>query len=194
VATFHSRRLPHYHSVGQPIFLTWRLYGSLPPNRSFSTATSSGKAFLALDRILDNARAGPLYLRRPEMASMVVEAIHYREQHLGHYNLHCYCVMANHVHLLITPRVPVSKLMQSLKRFTAREGNRMMGLTGQPFWQDESYDRLVRDETEFQRIARYIEMNPVKAGLAATPELFPWSSAWPIDNRPQVSNLPHIRK
>ena len=70
----------------------------------------------------------------------------------------------------------------------------MMGLTGQPFWQDESYDRLVRDETEFQRIARYIEMNPVKAGMAATPELLPWSSAWPIDNRPQVSNLPHIRK
>jgi len=52
------------------------------------------------------------------------------------------------VHLLITPRVEVSRLMQSLKRFTAREGNRMLGLTGQPFWRDESDDRLVRDETE----------------------------------------------
>ncbi len=78
---------------------------------------------------------------------MVVEAIHYRDS--GHYHLHSFVVMANHVHLLITPRVQVPKLMQSLKRFTAREGNRVLGLSGQPFWQDESYDRLVRDETEF---------------------------------------------
>jgi putative transposase len=177
VSTFHTRRLPHFYSVGKPIFLTWRLHGSLPPNRSFPTATSSGQAFVAMDRILDNARAGPLYLRRPEIASMVVEAIHYRDGELEHYHLHNYVVMANHVHLLITPRVQVSKVMQSLKRFTAREGNLILGLTGQPFWQDESYDRLVRDGTEFQRIARYIEMNPVRAGMATAPEEFPWSSA-----------------
>ena len=144
-----------------------------------------------MDRILDNARTGPLYLRQPEIAGMVVEAIHYRAQFLGHYDLHCYAVMGNHVHLLITPRVQVPKLMQSLKRFTAREGNRILGLTGRPFWQDESYDRLVRNETEYRRIARYIEMNPVNAGIAATPQEFPWSSARPIDNRPQVGNLPH---
>jgi REP element-mobilizing transposase RayT len=101
--------------------------------------------------------------------------------------MHAYVVMANHVHLLITPHVEVSRLRQSLKRFTAREGNRMLGLTGEPFWQDESYDRLVRDETEFQRIARYIEMNPVKAGLAVRPEDFPWSSAGPIHGVPSGS-------
>lgn len=81
--------------------------------------------------------------------------------------------------------------MQSLKRFTAREGNRIVGLTGQPFWQDESYDRLVRNEREFERAVHYIESNPVTASLAATPEEFPWSSARPIDNRPRVDNLPH---
>jgi hypothetical protein len=53
----------------------------------------------------------------------------------------------------------------------------MLGLVGQPFWQDESYDRLVRNQTEFDRIVNYIEMNPVKAGLVAKPEDFPWSSA-----------------
>jgi hypothetical protein len=78
--------------------------------------------------------------------------------------------------------------MHSLKRFTAREANRILGRTGQPFWQDESYDRLIRNEKEFERTLRYIETNPVKAGLAATPEEFPWSSARPIDNRPQVAN------
>jgi hypothetical protein len=40
--------------------------------------------------------------------------------------------------------------------------------------------------------AQYIEMNPVKAGLVETPEAFPWSSARPIDNRPQVNNLPQL--
>jgi hypothetical protein len=81
--------------------------------------------------------------------------------------------------------------MQSLKRFTAREGNRILSPTGQPFWQAESYDHLVRNETGFQRIVNYIEMNPVSAGLVGFSEEFPWSSARPINNRPQVGNLPH---
>jgi REP element-mobilizing transposase RayT len=190
VATVHTRRLPHYCSVGQPLFVTWRLHGSLPANRSFPSATTSGQAFVAMDRLLDNARTGPLYLRQPEIAKVVVEAIHYRERE-RHYQLHSYVVMANHAHLLVTPLAEVSKIMQSLKRFTAREGNRILGLTGNSFWQDESYDRLVRDKTEFQRIADYIEMNPVKCGLAVTPEEFLWSSARPINNRPQIDNLPH---
>jgi REP element-mobilizing transposase RayT len=143
-----------------------------------------------MDRILDNAWAGPFYLRMPEIAGMVVEAIRYRD--LRHYQLHSFVVMPNHVHLLVTPVMEVCKVMQSLKRFTAREGNRILGLTGRPFWQDESYDRLVRDGKEFEGIVNYIEMNPVRAGLAAAPEEFRWSSSWPINNRPQVDNLPHI--
>jgi REP element-mobilizing transposase RayT len=190
VTTFRRRRLPHYHSVGQATFLTWRLHGSLPPSRSFPSAIASGQAFLAMDRVLDTACTGPLFLRMPEIAKLVMDAIHYRDQRT--YQLHSFVVMPNHVHLLMTPLEAVSKVMQSLKRFTAREGNRMLGLTGQPFWQDESYDRLVRNDTEFERIVHYIERNPVTAGLAPTPGEFRWSSARPIDNRPQVDNLPHI--
>ena len=143
-----------------------------------------------MDRVLDTASIGPLFPRMPEIAKMVMDAIHYRDQRT--YQLHSFVVMPNHVHRLMTPLEPVSKVMQSLKRFTAREGNRMLGLTGQPFWQDESYDRLVRNDSEFERIVHYIERNPVTAGLAPTPGEFPWSSARPISNRPQVSNLPHI--
>jgi REP element-mobilizing transposase RayT len=178
--TFHCRRLPHFHSIGQPTFITWRLHGSLPANRSFPSVTTHGKAFVAMDRILDSGCTGPLYLRMPEIASMIVDAIHYRERNLRHYQLHAYVVMPNHVHLLITPLVPASRIMHSLKKGTAREGNRVLGLTGQPFWQDESYDRLVRDGMEFDRIKYYIENNPVKAGLAATAEEFLWSSGRPI--------------
>jgi putative DNA methylase len=190
VTTFHNRRLPHFHSVGQATFVTWRLHGSLPPNRCFPPAIVSGQAFLAMDRILDSTCDGPLFLRMPEVAQMVVDAIHYRDRRI--YHLHAFVVMPNHVHLLMTPLVVVSKVLQSLKRFTAREGNRMLGLTGQPFWQDESYDRLVRNDTEFAHIAHYIERNPVTAGLATTPEEYPWSSVGRVSNPPQVDNLPHI--
>jgi REP element-mobilizing transposase RayT len=133
-----------------------------------------------MDRVLDSARTGPLYLRMPELAKMVVDAIHYQEETLKHYQLHAFVVMPNHIHLLITPLAPVSKIMHSLKKGTAREGNGILGLTGQPFWQDESYDRLVRNGLEFDRIADYIESNPVKAGLVAAMEEFPWSSRRPI--------------
>jgi len=142
-----------------------------------------------MDRILDDARTGPLYLRMPKIAAMVVDAIRYRHQR--HYQLHAYVVMPNHVHMLVTPLVEVSKVTQSLKRFTGLEGNRILAHTG-PFWQRESYDRLVRDGDEFTKIANYIENNPVKARLAPTAEEFPWTSARPIGNRPQVGNPPHI--
>lgn len=147
-----------------------------------------------MDRLLDEARTGPLYLRMPRIATLLVDAIHHRAGPMGHFDLHAYVVMPNHVHLLITPLVPVSKLTHSLKRFMAREANRALDLTGNTFWQDESYDRVVRDDTEFLQAARYIEWNPVKAGLVARPEDFPWSSARPIANRPQVANLPHSER
>jgi putative transposase len=189
MAHFHIRRLPHTAEIGRPLFVTWRLYGSLPRNRSFPQAATSGHAFLIMDRLLAEASAGPFYLKRADIAQMVVEAIQFRDP--GQYVLHSFVVMPNHVHMLITPKISVAEIMQSLKRFTARQANRMLGLTGSPFWQDESYDRLVRSAEEFERIARYIEMNPVNAGLISECGQFPWCSSGRIINRPQVSNLPH---
>ena len=129
-----------------------------------------------MDRILDQGRIGPLHLRRTDIAQLLVDAICYRQQ-LRQFQLHSFVIMANHIHVLITPHVEVSKLMHSLKRSTGRKANQILGLTGRPFWQEESYDHLVRDESEFRRIVAYIELNPVKAGLVTTPEAFPWSSA-----------------
>lgn len=129
-----------------------------------------------MDRYLDQASAGPLFLKLPELASMVAESMH-KGVALGQYQLGAYVVMANHVHVLLLPRIAPSRLLQSLKGFTAREANRMMGRTGEPFCQAESYDHWVRDAEEYGRIANYIENNPVKAGLAARAEDYPWSSA-----------------
>ena len=64
-----------------------------------------------------------------------------------------------------------------MKGFTPYQANRILGFTGKPFWQHEGYDHLVRSDEEFGRIRRYIENNPVSAGLAAEPEAFEWSSA-----------------
>ena len=90
-----------------------------------------------------------------------------------------FAIMANHVHVLLFPLVPASRLLKSLKGHTAREANKLLGRTGEPFWQRESYDHWVRNPEEFQRIAAYIHNNPVKAGLAASPEDYAWSTANP---------------
>jgi hypothetical protein len=134
---FYHRHLPHLYVIGKPVFVTWRLHGSLPPNRAFGDESmTSGAAFAALDRVLDMARAGPAYLRQPELASMVVEALRYGATVLNHYELHAYAVMPNHVHLLITPLVPLPKLTKSLKGITAKRANETLHLTGKPFWQE----------------------------------------------------------
>ena len=91
--------------------------------------------------------------------------------------MRAYVVMGNHVHVLFHPREPASRVLQWLKGRTAREANQILALTGKPFWQRESYDHSVRDRQQLDRIVAYIENNPVKAGLAAEPSQYPWSSA-----------------
>jgi REP element-mobilizing transposase RayT len=176
--TFYRRRLPHFYEIDQPVFLTWRLHDSLPPNRAFPADTlNSGQAFAALDRLLDEARNGPACLRQPAIANMIAEAIHYNANVLGHYRLHAFVVMPNHVHLLATPAVPLPKLMKSLKGITARRANAILALTGSPFWQEESYDHHVRHQRKFEKIRNYIEENPVRAGLVSEASDYRWSSA-----------------
>ena len=176
--TFYRRHLPHLYSQGQPLFITWRLHDSLPPNRTFPPAAlTSGQAFAAMDRLLDAATTGKVYLRQPDIANMVVEAMYYNAAVLGHYVLHAFVVMPNHVHFLITPKSELPKIMKSIKGITARRANAMLSLAGSRFWQEESYDGLVRDEHEFKKIGNYIEENPVGAGLVRTSSEYRWSSA-----------------
>jgi putative transposase len=152
------------------------LYGSLPDRRVFPPGRlTSGKAFVAMDRLLDQGATGPRYLQREDIASAVVAAIHEGER-LQRYQLHAFVVMPNHVHILVTPSVKATQWLGPLKGFTAHECNKLLGQSGH-FWQDESYDHLVRNEKEFFRIQAYIEENPVKAGLVAAASEFSWSSA-----------------
>jgi len=182
---FYRRHLPHWYEIGQPVFLTWRLYGSLPSHRTFPASITSGQAFATMDRLLDEARSGPFYLRQHALADMVVEALHYNASALKHFMLHAFVVMPNHVHLLVDPLVPLAKLTKSLKGITAKRANQMLSLTGTHFWQEESYDHLVRTKQEFDQIWRYIEQNPVRAGMVRDAPEYRWSSAgWATGGSP----------
>jgi REP element-mobilizing transposase RayT len=174
----YRRRLPHLDIPGVPVFVTWTLSGSLPPERIFLREhLTSGEAFATWDCLLGAARHGATYLAQPAIAGMVVARLRDADA-CGLCSLDAFVVMPNHVHVLWTPMGGLADLIRRIKGPTALEANRILGRTGKTFWQDEYFDRLVRSERERDRIKTYVEWNPVKAGLAATPEAFPWSSAW----------------
>ncbi len=98
--------------------------------------------------------------------------------------------MPNHVHLLLTRNVPLPQFMQHLRSFTAKSANEILGQMGNAFWQEETYDRVVRDSSSATRIHHYIEQNPVRAGLATEPSHYRWSSAgWPYP----ITNADHSK-
>jgi putative transposase len=184
-----KRRLPHIYPEGRWLFLTWHLHGAIQPSDFPPPGKAlSGEAFILMDRKLDRAQAGPTFLVRDEIASLVVASLLHCAE-VGNYELASFVVMSNHVHALLLPKTPVSKLMKSIKGYTAREANRLLGRTGEPFWQKESYDHWVRDQPEWQRIKSYIENNPVKAGLVSCPEDYRWSSAGNVDTTVDAARL-----
>jgi hypothetical protein len=157
---FYRRRLHHWQPEGAAIFLTWRLYGSLPRNSategSLAHATE-GQRFVSRDREMDRAETGPTWLKQPGVADCVVDSLRLAETEWKLYEMFAWVIMSNHVHLLIQPLKPLSDVTRAVKKTSAREANRILGRTGEPFWQDESYDHWVRDGKEFERIVRYIE-------------------------------------
>jgi len=136
------------------------------------------------------------WLKDARVASMLRQNLYHHDG--GKYHLHAYCIMPNHVHALFTPSPSeldetshrekeieigesadkgsrLSKIMHSLKSYTANEANKLLKREGS-FWQPESYDHWVRDEDEFERIVNYIRANPVSAGLVERHEDWYWSS------------------
>lgn len=109
---------------------------------------------------------GSCRLKDRAAAKLVVDAMHHFDGQ--RYELGSYVVMPNHVHAIVRPLLcdeePLERILQSWKRHAAREINRRLGLVG-PFWQEESFDRIIRDEEHLWRAIQYIGANPSKAGL-----------------------------
>ncbi len=196
------RHLPHWHPPNATFFVTFRLAGSLPRSalqtldreweeEKTSLASRfqgielerqryalSKKYFARFDDLLHRS-TGPRWLSDPRLAGVVRGEIH--ALHPEHYHLMAFCIMPNHVHLLIDlqdiPDPPPQRMGQTftalshalylLKGRTGHACRQLLGGNG-PFWQHESYDHVVRDEAELKRIVWYILNNPVKAGLVKT--------------------------
>jgi putative transposase len=176
--TYCHRHLPHWQPEGVTLFVTWRLHGSFPRAVKPALSFPPGVAFAAMDRELDAAATGPRWIEGERVAQFVIDVLHYGERRLGLYKLRAWVLMINHVHILIDPEVTLPKITKSIKNYSARQANEILGRTGEPFWQDESYDHWVRNSEEFGNIVRYIEENPVIAGLVKNAAEWRWSSAF----------------
>ena len=181
---FYRRHLPHWQPEEAILFVTTRLAGSLPREvverlRAETCNQPPHEAFLRWERALDAAKEAPRFLARPDIAAIVAVALHYRDGKV--YDLFAYCIMPNHLHLVIKP-LPraeggfwaLSDIMGSLKRYTARRANQMLGRRG-AFWQAESYDRVVRDVQSLRQILFYVVNNPVAAGLVNDWHAWRWT-------------------
>ncbi len=199
----YRRNLPHIQPPGATLFITTRLYGSLPTEalqRLYEEAQlrlaaidatdapaeraelryrEEKRYFARFDQLLDRADHGPNWLQNATVAQIIVDALHNRDGQT--YDLIAYCVMPNHLHLVLTPLprdansyFSMSRIMHVLKGFTAYRANDALGRKG-TFWQAESYDHYVRDQDELQRVVYYVIFNPVKAGLVEDWSMWPWT-------------------
>jgi len=184
------------------LFVTWRLAFTIPqvlrnrliefklqvinkPIESNSTSTEDSDYlkdkhyFEYYDTLLGQDSSIPQFLNQPELAKVVVTALHFYD--LKQYNLLCHCVMPNHVHMMIKPMKRTDgnpfllrDIMRNIKGYTSKEISKIRQSTGM-VWQPESYDRVMRSEKELQNTIEYTLYNPVKAGICKAIADYPYS-------------------
>jgi putative transposase len=172
---WHSRGyLPHFDSPETVQFVTFRLADSLP--RSVVEALRlQDEAAARIDRELDTG-LGACWLGRADIAAVVENALlHFDSER---YRLLAWCVMPNHVHTVVElfGGDALGSILHSWKSFTANKANKLAGRTG-AFWHDDYFDRYMRNEDHLAITIKYVEQNPVKAGLVDSAEKWPWGSA-----------------
>ena len=188
---YYRRNLPHIIPRGETFFITFRLKDTIPfevvmrlkaeydereiiidklkidtTKKDEQRYNNHKKYFADFDTFLDKNAQKIDYLKNSNIAEVVASAIHFHDE--KSYDLHCYSIMPNHVHLLFThiENAPlIYEIMASIKRYSAVRINKILKKTGTPFWQAESYDHIVRNTKEFDNIVAYILNNPIKADL-----------------------------
>lgn len=186
--------LPHWDQQGATYFITWRTADSIPKDvwqrwradrdtwleahqidptakdwrmRVEELADDERQDFRrfakALEDELDEGH-GQCVLKRSDLAGIVSDALRFFDG--DRYVLGDYVVMPNHVHLLVggMARNAMLKQVESWKKWSAIKINEALGTSGR-FWQDESFDHLVRSEASFMKFRQYIEANPRRAKL-----------------------------
>ena len=180
----YTRHLPHWRQEGATYFVTFRLNDSIPENRLHelnglkfdweqrhppprSKEVLEELARMVFQRVehwLDQG-AGSCVLKEERFAELVAESL--RHFHGARYKLGCSVVMANHVHAIVRPLRSSEKDLEdvigSWKSFTARQINAALSQSGD-LWQEECYDRIIRNEEHLWNSIQYIGRNPEKAG------------------------------
>jgi REP element-mobilizing transposase RayT len=183
---WHSRGyLPHFDGGSErPQSVTFRLADSLPSAvverwvgelEVLPPAKQDLELRKRVEEFLDSGH-GACHLRNPRVGALVETALLFFDAE--RYRVHAWVVMPNHVHVLFTPAAGcgLSDTLGSWKSFTAKEANKLLGRSGQ-FWQEDYFDRYIRDEEHFAAAVEYVENNPVKAGLCRCPADWPYGSA-----------------
>ena len=170
----YRRNLPHWRQDGATYFVTFRLHDALPQHlvqqleqirkvllaagdRQEDALEADRQYFLSMKTYLDQG-LGCCWLGRSDFNELVVNAMrHFDGQR---YELGETAVMPNHAHAMVRPLAgfELEDILHAWKGYTGSEMNKLMGASGR-VWQDESYDRLVRDSLEFARTSRYIRNN-----------------------------------
>jgi len=189
--------LPHFDDISKLQSITFRLADSLPQQKLQQLneeLTSLPEDKLSIERRkrieawLD-AGMGCCALRHPEVAQTVQDTLLKFDGE--RYRLISWCIMPNHVHVLIHPVTALGKIVQSWKSYTgrwalAKNAELGLGVPGKAFWMREYWDRFIRDARHYDAVVEYIHNNPVKSGLCKAPQDWKWSSANPGSAEPQL--------
>jgi len=193
--------LPHLEHPNSCYFITYRLARSIPisvlkdwklekqeivktalkQRRQLSQHEKERLQYLFSARIesyLDN-HYGECWLSSPYIAQIVIDNLRF---HNGkRYELEAWCVMPNHVHVVIRVESndknlnsDLTPILHSWKSFTAHEANKILR-RGDQFWQNEYYDHLMRSDEEFAYYCKYTLENPVQAKLCQKWSDWRWS-------------------
>jgi REP element-mobilizing transposase RayT len=185
IAGWSSRGyLPHFDGREVPQFVTCRLFDSIPASvlkrwmRELDvTASKTDRIRLhqRVEKYLDQGYGSALLKHHRIAQSIEVDLLSFDGESL---HLSAWVIMPNHIHLLFTrfESLTLAGIMQSFKSLTAHKSNRLLERRG-PFWMVDYFDRYIRNAQHFVNTVRYIEQNPVKAGLCEKAEDWPFSSA-----------------
>ena len=119
-------------------------------------------------------------LRDPQVVAWLIDTLR-SSAAARQFRVHAYCVMPDHVHLLVESSTEASDLPGFVGAFKQKTAYQWAAKHNQILWQTKFYDHILRRETAMDSVAWYIWMNPVRKGLCHSPEDYPYSGSFTVE-------------